>query len=308
VDGTLQTVQDGDATDSALQVSTGAVASTGTLKSTSTFTVGNNKCTISSVDGSFVSEGSISAGGGGSSNTFLVAGASGNTYIAGTLGVNGLLSASDNVDVIGNVSCADLTATGTSTLAVTTVTTITASGAATLNGAVTLGDAAGDTITVNGTLAGTLQGTPTVSLTSVTIDNAADKVLIQDAGDSNKLKIASLSLPSKFASSLTAVPAAGATATIAHGLSGDPQNVRVLFVENDAGGDLGWAQNDGFDIWTVTDTTEAPAFVVYSDATNVYVLRDSDSTIKAKHKSTGVITVISDTTKWRIKVVATYIP
>jgi len=66
------------------------------------------------------------------------------------------------------------------------------SGTLNLNGHVLLGDDVAKTILIYGSLAGNIQGTPTVALTSVTVDGTNDKVLIMDASDSNKLKMGTL--------------------------------------------------------------------------------------------------------------------
>jgi hypothetical protein len=76
-----------------------------------------------------------------------------NAQVGGNLGVTGTLTAGTFAPA--NISTGNITATGT--LAVTGVTTLT--GAILMNGDVTLGDAAGDTITVTGQVAGNVEFT-----------------------------------------------------------------------------------------------------------------------------------------------------
>lgn len=62
-------------------------------------------------------------------------------------------------------------------------------GPAYLNGSVALGNASGDAITLSGTLEGTLQGEPIVSLTDTAIDFDFDKILFRDDNDGGTLKM-----------------------------------------------------------------------------------------------------------------------
>ena len=84
---------------------------------------------------------------------------------------------------------------GGTTPAAVTATELTVTGAATFdmapnfNGGANLGNAAADPVVLNCTLSGTLKGEPVVNLTSATAA-VADKVLIQDASDASKLKVA----------------------------------------------------------------------------------------------------------------------
>ena len=97
----------------------------------------------------------------------------------------------------GLATAGSLSVVGTSahTGAATFASTAAFTGAATFdaapnfNGGANLGNAAADPVVLNCTLSGTLKGEPVVDLTSVT-SVAADKVLIQDASDASKLKVA----------------------------------------------------------------------------------------------------------------------
>ena len=86
VTSSLDTVQDGDATDSALQISDAAVKSTGTLTSTGNFDVATDKLTVNAT--------------------------SGNTAVAGTLDVTGQITGNVTGNVTGDVKATD----GTSVL------------------------------------------------------------------------------------------------------------------------------------------------------------------------------------------------
>ena len=86
VTSSLDTVQDGDATDSALQISDAAVKSTGTLTSTGNFDVATDKLTVNAT--------------------------SGNTAVAGTLDVTGQITGNVTGNLTGDVKATD----GTSVL------------------------------------------------------------------------------------------------------------------------------------------------------------------------------------------------
>ena len=81
VTATLDTVQDGDATDSALQLSSAGVKSTGTLTSGGDFDVATDKLTVDSTTG--------------------------NTAVAGTLAVTGAINGNVTGDLTGDVKATD---------------------------------------------------------------------------------------------------------------------------------------------------------------------------------------------------------
>lgn len=111
-----------------------------------------------------------------------------------------------------------------------------------------------------------------------------------------------------------AIPSAGATATLSHGLRGVPQSVRVVLQCTDAGGDNGWAQNDEIDISTVrsqysngSDVREPLSFLVYSDSTAINVLFNNLGNMLAYRKSDGQWTTGLAAAKWQLKAYATYL-
>lgn len=100
------------------------------------------------------------------------------------------------------------------------------------------------------------------------------------------------------------LPAAGATATLAHSLSGVPQMVRVVLQCTDAAGDRGWAQNDEVDITNLIDVNNSQGFAVSVDGTNVSVVRAA-AALYVMIKSSGAFNTL-DPTKWQLKVYAVY--
>tara|TARA_R110000868_G_scaffold117108_3_gene311136 strand:- start:425 stop:1300 length:876 start_codon:yes stop_codon:yes gene_type:complete len=84
-----------------------------------------------------------------------------------------------------------------------------------MNGGANLGNAAADPVVLNCTISGTLKGEPVVDLTSVTAA-AADKVLIQDASDANKLKLAAF--PTQYVKAFVRANSSGT-------ILGTPRNV-----------------------------------------------------------------------------------
>ena len=229
VSATLKAISDGSGNDSALQISSVAV------NATNDFSVNGaaSKFTVASASGNTLIAGTLGVTGATSLSSLATSGAA---TIGGALNVTGATTLTGNLTVPGN-----LAVTGTSTLTGNTAVTGTlgVTGASTLasvgvTGAATVGTTLG--VTGNTTLSGDLAangnttlgnaGTDTLTLNSdnitapnistVTVDLAADKVLIADASDSSKVKVVT-------ASSL------GISATNA------PQVKQTLYIDSTAG-------------------------------------------------------------------------
>lgn len=171
---TLKTISDGSGNDSALQLSTTAVNTTGN------FSVATDKLTVASATGNTAAAGTLACAGNFAVNTnkFSVLAASGNTTVGGTLSVAGAVSLSggdlttnnrivlngnygisQNAAAASNLFVAPTTFNGVATFtggmqfqsAVSMTNDLTVAGVTTLNGNVVLGNAAGDAITVTGT-------------------------------------------------------------------------------------------------------------------------------------------------------------
>ena len=215
VGASLKAISDGSGNDSALQISNAAVNTTGD------FSVATNKLTVASASGNTAVAGTLGVTGATSLSSLITSGAA---TIGGALNVTGATTLTGNLTVPGN-----LAVTGTSTLTGNTAVTGTlgVTGASTLasvgvTGAATVGTTLGVTgattlasvgVTGNTTLTGDLAangnttlgnaGTDTLTLNSdnitapnistVTVNIAADKVLITDASDSNKVKVVTAS-------------------------------------------------------------------------------------------------------------------
>ena len=204
VSATLKAISDGSGNDSALQISNAAVNTTGD------FSVATNKLTVASASGNTAVAGTLGVTGATNLSSLATSGAA---TIGGALNVTGATTLTGNLTVPGN-----LAVTGTSTLTGATAVTGTlgVAGASTLasvgvTGAATVGTTLG--VTGNTTLSGDLAangnttlgnaGTDTLTLNSdnitapnistVTVDLAADKVLITDASDSSKVKVVTAS-------------------------------------------------------------------------------------------------------------------
>lgn len=174
------------------------------------------------------------------------------------------------------------------------------------NGNMALGNAAGDTITVNGTLAGTIQGTPTVSLTTVTIDSAADKVLVRDDTD-GKLKMALLpTLTSTKYTVTNALPANGLAVTNAHGLGAIPDIVRVSLICTNA--EFGYLVGDEIDISHIATGAGIPYYVASFNSSNVVVVAISSTAPATVRKDTGVFDYLTSTNSWNLKTHCVKIP
>jgi len=216
VGASLKAISDGSGNDSALQVSNAAVNTTGD------FSVATNKLTVASASGNTAVAGTLAVTGATSLSSLITSGAA---TIGGALNVTGATTLTGNLTVPGNLAVTGtstltgntavtgtLGVTGASTLAsvgvtgaATVGTTLGVTGAATVgttlsvtgnttlsgnlaaNGNTTLGDANTDTLTLNS------DNITAPNISTVTVDLAADKVLITDASDSSKVKVVTAS-------------------------------------------------------------------------------------------------------------------
>lgn len=133
LNGTLRTISDAVGTDSALQVSTLAVYSTGTLGATGavTFLSTLNVTGIATLSSALNVAGNLAI----ATNKFTVASATGNTVVAGTLNVTGNVSGSQGVTA-RSFTANDVAGTTALSGALTVGTTSTFTGQATFNGLV----------------------------------------------------------------------------------------------------------------------------------------------------------------------------
>ena len=229
VSATLKAISDGSGNDSALQISSVAV------NATNDFSVNGaaSKFTVASASGNTLIAGTLGVTGATSLSSLATSGAAtiggalnvtGATTLTGNLAVPGNLAVTGTSTLTGNTAVTGtLGVTGASTLAsvgvtgaATVGTTLGVTGATTLasvgvTGAATVGTTLG--VTGNTTLSGDLAangnttlgnaGTDTLTLNSdnitapniltVTVDLAADKVLITDTSDSSKVKVVTAS-------------------------------------------------------------------------------------------------------------------
>lgn len=222
----LKAVGDGSGIDSALQLSTTAVNTTGD------FSVGSNKLTVAAASGNTVVGGTLTVTGATSLSGNLAI--PGNLSVTGTSTLTGATSVASTLAVTGATSLSSLSTSGAATIGTTlgvtgtttlgtagvttaNITTLNVSGVSTLasvgvTGAATVGttlDVTGAaTLSNNLTVTGnaTVNGNTTIgnagtdlltinanevtlpNLTNVTVDLANDKVLITDASDTSKLK------------------------------------------------------------------------------------------------------------------------
>lgn len=255
---------------------------------------------------------------------FTVSATTGNTAVGGNLTVATNLTVSGTTTLVGLTTSSSISG-GSSITATTTIqagTDLTwfgravgslggslyVSGATTNAGDVYLGDAAGDTLTLNGTLAGTLQGTPTVSLTAVSAASG-DSVLISDVSDSGKLKMALVStLIARTNILLGSFPAPGGAITNAHSLGGWPQMVNPVLVCTNS--EAGYAVGDELSVYsTIDDNRATPSFVTLPTSTNVVMvyINSAGGNPRLAHRTTGAMTSITPT-NWNLKVYLAYFP
>jgi hypothetical protein len=206
VGATLKAISDGSGNDSVLEISNAAVNSKGN------FSVGvsADKLTVIAASGNTAIAGTLAVTGATNLSSLITSGAA---TIGGALNVTGATTLTGNLTVPGNLAVTGTsTLTGatavTGTLGVTGVSTLASVG---VTGAATVGTTLG--VTGNTTLAGDLAangnttlgnaGTDTLTLNSdnitapnistVTVDLAADKVLITDTSDGSKVKVVTAS-------------------------------------------------------------------------------------------------------------------
>jgi hypothetical protein len=187
VSATLKAISDGSGNDSALQISSVAV------NATNDFSVATNKLTVAAATGNTAIAGTLGVTGATNLSSLITSGAA---TIGGALNVTGAITLTGNLTVPGNLAVTGtstltgntavtgtLGVTGASTLAsvgVTGNTTLTGDLAA--NGNTTLGNAGTDTLTLNS------DNITVPNLTPVVVDFTADNVLIKDATD-NKVRL-----------------------------------------------------------------------------------------------------------------------
>ena len=224
----LKAVGDGSGIDSALQLSTTAVNTTGD------FSVGSNKLTVAAASGNTVVGGSLTVTGATSLSGNLAI--PGNLSVTGTSTLTGATSVASTLAVTGATSLSSVSTSGAATIGTTlgvtgtttlgtagvttaNITTLNVSGVSTLasvgvTGAATVGttlDVTGAvTLSNNLTVTGnaTVNGDTTIGNAStdlltvnsnnvtfpnmpapVTVDLATDKVLIEDASDGDKIRV-----------------------------------------------------------------------------------------------------------------------
>ena len=183
VGATLKAISDGSGNDSALQISSVAVNTTGD------FSVNGaaSKFTVASASGNTIIAGNLGVTGATNLSSLATSGAA---TIGGALNVTGATTLTGNLTVPGNLAVTGTsTLTGntavTGTLGVTGNTTLTGDLAA--NGNTTLGNAGTDTLAINS------DNITVPNISTVTVNIAADKVLITDASDSSKVKVVTAS-------------------------------------------------------------------------------------------------------------------
>jgi len=103
INSTLKTISDGSGNDSALQLSTTSV---NIAAASGNFTIATDKLTVAGASGNTVVAGTLSATGNFAINTnkFTVAASSGNTACAGTLTSTGALNVASSASIVGNVT------------------------------------------------------------------------------------------------------------------------------------------------------------------------------------------------------------
>lgn len=253
------------------------------------------------VTGTFATTGAYNVVGNFSVNTnkFNVTAASGNTTIAGTLGVTGAATLSSTLDVTGNVAVNTNKFNVTAASGNTTVAGILGvTGATTLSAALTV-SAGGAAITGNSNVTGTL-GVSSTLTASNGFTVSAGAVTLPSGSVANASLVSPPIFTKSFTSSQQTITAAGSL-TLAHSLGTTPTLMQVRLVCIQAGGEAGYAQNDETPIsLNCQDTDSSPGVAIVPDATNLNIRFGANAvTFRVLNKTTGSITDITNS-KWKI--------
>lgn len=98
------------------------------------------------------------------------------------------------------------------------------------------------------------------------------------------------------------IPAAGSAVTFNHNLGSTPTFFKAGIICTDAAGDAGYAQNDFIPVGSVlrSDLSESLTTVTeYANSTLIGFVRNSIITLAVNHKTTGVLTPITEA-RWRV--------
>ena len=268
--GTLRSLSDGSGNDSALQVSTTAVNSTGD------FSVATSKFTVASASGNTAVAGSLTVTGATSLSSLTT---SGNATIGGTLGITGGLTIPGTLSVTGASTLTGAVGIG-STLNVTGASTLASLG---VTGAATVGTTLG--VTGLSTL-GSLAVTGASTLNSLAVTNAA--TIGTTLGVTGLSTLASLSVTG--ASTLASASITGAaTVGTTLGVTGATTLGDLATTGNTT---IGNASGDSLTVTAGAVTiNNLPSKTVPVDADTV-LLRDSAASNALKTASVGTIGVV----------------
>jgi len=268
--GTLRSLSDGSGNDSALQVSTTAVNSTGD------FSVATSKFTVASASGNTAVAGTLAVTGATSLSSLIT---SGNATIGGTLGITGGLTIPGTLSVTGASTLTGAVGMG-STLNVTGASTLASLG---VTGAATIGTTLG--VTGLSTLAN-LAVTGASTLDSLAVTNAATIGTTLGVTGLSTLAILSVTGASTLASaSITGAATVGTTL----GVTGATTLGDLATTGNTT---IGNASGDSLTVTAGAVTiNNLPSKTVPVDADTV-LLRDSAASNALKTASVGTIGVV----------------
>lgn len=148
-------------------------------------------------------------------------------------------------------------------------------------------------VSASETLRGLVEAATTAEMTAGTANKFPDAAKVKAFYDGKR-----------FTSSGQTITTAGLL-TLAHGLGAVPRHITMWIVCTDAGGDVGYSQNDKVMVTVVSSSSALNRYnSVYVDSTNVYVRFDSASgAFIIGNKGTGVAGVITDS-KWQLYIEA----
>lgn len=149
---------------------------------------------------------------------------------------------------------------------------------------------------------GTLALLSSISSGSISSGGAiANAPLLADgAGNSAFAAFAQTRVIKGTAAEITTLSINEASGSIAHSLGGLPDFIQLTLVCTDAGGDLGYSQNDVVFLGGLNNTGGATSLAnVFADGTNIQMRYTNNSLPSISQKASNVATAVTDT-KWKL--------
>lgn len=141
--------------------------------------------------------------------------------------------------------------------------------------------------------------------TNIAANAVARTNILDQAVNTNKL---SFYIPEFVTSVTNAIPTAGTSVTLTHGLSGQPTAVRVVLKCVASDSNTGYSSGDEIEIFNVVETGGGIVLSTYSTTAATIVTRRSTGGIFLLKKTDGVLTTVSAEGNFRVVIRAKFQP